>query len=85
MDKGVSSAQKEDLPVPKRTRKAIGDMEIDVASLMKGSKQAVPATKKEGDHSHAGRSSLETWEVVFVVVLLLMVCVCVCVLSLIHI
>ena len=67
VDKGVASAQKEDLPAPKRTRKAIADVEVDVQSLMK-ERRAVAIVKKEGDHSHAGRSALETWEVMFVAI-----------------
>ncbi|XP_076448164.1 uncharacterized protein LOC143284909 isoform X2 [Babylonia areolata] len=54
-DKSVGKpVVKDDLPAPKRTRKAISDVEIDAETLMKGARRAPVAVRKEADHSHVG-------------------------------
>ncbi|XP_070192502.1 uncharacterized protein [Littorina saxatilis] len=67
VEKGVGGQDSKDLSMPatKRTRKAIADVEIDVASLMKGRRaagMAVAAVKKDADHSHVGQSSADQRE-----------------------
>ena len=54
-EKPAPQAVKEDVPAPKRTRKAIADVEIDAETLMKAGKRAPVVVKKEADHSHVSR------------------------------